>query len=300
MRGAEKLEQQEPPSFARAGVAGLGLIGGSLALALLRAGLPTAGFDTDADTVRAAQAAGIAADTSPDALFEADLVFVALFPDATVDFVTQNAVRFKKGALVVDCCGIKGRVVRALGPVAAAHGFRFIGGHPMAGKERGGFAHADAALFAGASFLLVPPEGAKLKRAEPERADVPDALCALLERLGFARVVVTTAARHDRMIAFTSQLPHALAAAYVMSPCCPGHAGYSAGSYRDVSRVAHLNPQLWASLFLENQDAFVAEADELLAHLRAIRDAAAADDRQTLERLLTQASQRKDDADANG
>lgn len=295
MKGAEKLEQQEPPSFARAGVAGLGLIGGSLALALSRAGLPAAGFDTDADTVRAAQAAGIAAETSPDALFEADLVFVALFPDATVDFVTQNAHRFKKGALVVDCCGIKSRVVRALGPVAAAHGFRFIGGHPMAGKERGGFAHADAALFAGASFLLVPPEGAEL-----ERADVPDALCALLERLGFSRIVVTTAARHDRMIAFTSQLPHALAAAYVMSPCCPGHAGYSAGSYRDVSRVAHLNPQLWASLFLENQDAFVTEADGLLAHLRAIRDAVAADDRQTLERLLTQASKRKDDADANG
>lgn len=285
-------EKETPAHFARAGVAGLGLIGGSLALALRRAGLSVAGFDTGEKTARAAREHSIAAETVPDALFEADIIFIALFPDDTAAFIKENAARFRPGALVVDCCGIKGRVMRDIAPVAAAQGFTFIGGHPMAGKERGGFANADVDLFEGASFLLVPPAGT------PPRTLA--ALRALLLRLGFARAVVTTAEEHDRMIAFTSQLPHALAAAYVMSPCCPKHAGFSAGSYRDVSRVAHLDPVLWTSLFLENRDAFVAETDELLAHLRALRDAAAADDRDALTRLLAQARRRKDEADANG
>ena len=283
-------ETQTPAHFARAGVVGLGLIGGSLALALRRAELVVHGFDTDAETARAASRRSIMAQTTPDELLrEAQIVFVALFPDETVDFITQNAARFRPGTVVVDCCGIKGRVMERVTPVAAAHDFTFIGGHPMAGKEHGGFANADVELFDDASFLLVPPE-----HTPPETLA---ALRALLAGLGFARVVATTAEEHDRMIAFTSQLPHALAAAYVMSGCCLRHAGFSAGSYRDVSRVAHLNPALWAELFLENRAAFLAETDGMLANLKALRDAAAANDRPTLENLLAQARARKDAAD---
>lgn len=279
------MEETQDVPFTRVGIAGLGLIGGSLALALRQTGAQVTGFDLDESTVLAANAAGIEASAAPDALRNVDLLFVALYPDAAIGFVQENASHFKKGCTVVDCCGIKSRVVRELTPVAEANGFTFIGGHPMAGSEFGGFGAARADLFQGASFLLTPPEP-KLPQIKP--------LDQLLLRLGFARVVVTNPAHHDRMIAFTSQLPHALACAYVLSSSCSEHDGYSAGSYRDVSRVAHINPALWAELFLENQTAFCAEMDEMIEHLQSIRDAAAADDRQVLEDLLRQARERKD------
>lgn len=284
------MEETQDVPFTHVGIAGLGLIGGSLALALRQTGVRVTGFDLDESTVQAANAADIEASTAPDALLNVDLLFVALYPDAAIGFVRENAARFKKGCVVVDCCGIKGRVVQELTPVAEANGFTFIGGHPMAGSEFGGFRAARADLFNGASFLLTPsdanvPQIAPLKR--------------LLSQLGFARVIVTDPAHHDRMIAFTSQLPHALACAYVLSPSCPEHKGFSAGSYRDVSRVAHINPTLWAELFLENRNAFCAEMDEMIEHLQAIRDAAAADDRQTLEALLRQAREHKDQDGTN-
>lgn len=278
------MEETLDVPFTCAGVAGLGLIGGSLALALRQAGLPVAGYDIDAATVRAANEAGIAASAAPDALFDADILFVALYPDAVIDFVRTHAARIRKGGLVVDCCGVKTRVVKTLAPVAAASGFTFIGGHPMAGSEFGGFGAARSDLFDGASFLLTPHDP-QLPQLAP--------LEALLRRIGCIPNV-TDPAHHDRMIAFTSQLPHALACAYVLSSSCPGHAGFSAGSYRDVSRVAHINPALWAELFLENRDAFCAEMDEMIGHLQALRDAAAADDRGALETLLQAARKRKD------
>ncbi|ADU28150.1 Prephenate dehydrogenase [Ethanoligenens harbinense YUAN-3] len=270
--------------FTRAGVAGLGLIGGSLALALRQAGLSVTGYDIDTATVRAANTADIAASTTPDALFDTDILFIALYPDATIDFVRTHAARIKQGGLVVDCCGIKTRVVEALTTVAAENGFTFIGGHPMAGSEFGGFGAARADLFAGASFLLTPPDPQMPQLAPLE---------TLLRRIGCVPNV-TDPAHHDRMIAFTSQLPHALACAYVLSSSCPGHAGFSAGSYRDVSRVAHINPTLWAELFLENRDAFCAEMDEMIDHLQTLRNAAAADNRKSLEDLLKKARKRKE------
>lgn len=279
------MEESIDVPFACVGVAGLGLIGGSLALTLRQAEMTVCGFDTDAQTVQEAKAAGIMSSMSPDALFDADLLLVALYPDAAVQFVRTHAARFKPGCVVVDCCGIKSRVVRELEPVAAQHGFTFIGGHPMAGSEYGGFGAARADLFTGASFLLTP--------SDPALPQI-GLMKVLLRRLGFARVVVTDPAHHDRMIAFTSQLPHAIACAYVLSSSCPGHEGYSAGSYRDVSRVAHINPSLWAELFLENRDAFCAEMDEMIGHLQALRDAAAAGERKTLETLLQTARERKD------
>ncbi|AVQ97153.1 prephenate dehydrogenase [Ethanoligenens harbinense] len=278
------MEETLDVPFTRAGVAGLGLIGGSLALALRQAGLSVTGYDIDTATVRAANTADIAASTTPDALFDTDILFIALYPDATIDFVRTHAARIKQGGLVVDCCGIKTRVVEALTTVAAENGFTFIGGHPMAGSEFGGFGAARADLFAGASFLLTPPDPQMPQLAPLE---------TLLRRIGCVPNV-TDPAHHDRMIAFTSQLPHALACAYVLSSSCPGHAGFSAGSYRDVSRVAHINPTLWAELFLENRDAFCAEMDEMIDHLQTLRNAAAADNRKSLEDLLKKARKRKE------
>jgi prephenate dehydrogenase len=273
------------------GVAGLGLIGGSLAKAFKNAGFYVAGFDTDRDTVGAATSVG-AVDTGgcePSVLFDCDYIFVALYPTGIISFVMANAPYFKKGSVVVDCCGIKGNVCDALYGAAPYPNFTFIGGHPMAGTENNGFSASFGGLFQGASFILTP-------RAD-ENVNITKNLSELILKAGFGRVVITTPKQHDRMIAFTSQLPHVLACAYVMSPSCPRHDGYSAGSFRDISRVAHINPALWTELFIDNRDELCAEIDTMIENMQSIRDAAKSCDRQTLAGLLQKAREIKDKVD---
>lgn len=276
----------------RVGIAGLGLIGGSLGMALRRIpGVRVAGFDIDPHTAKAAVETGAADEASADPApaLGCDFLFVALYPEQTIDFVTGHAGGIRKQAVVIDCCGVKSRVCRKLAPAAKAGGFVYIGGHPMAGTEQSGIGAARADLFDGASFIFTPPAGTppgSLARAQ-----------ALVRAAGFGRTVVTTPAHHDRMIAFTSQLPHILACAYVQSPSCPEHAGFSAGSYRDVSRVAHLAPELWSGLFLGNREMLCDEIDQLLLHITQLRDAVRDGDRPRLTALLARARQIKDGVD---
>jgi prephenate dehydrogenase len=270
------------------GVAGLGLIGGSLARAFKDAGFYVAGFDIDKPSVDAAieDNAIDEGETNPSGILNCDLVFIALYPDGIIDFVTENASRFKKGAVVIDCCGIKSDVCEKLFDVAESADFTFIGGHPMAGTEQNGFKASSSTLFCGASFILTPRYGEDdtlLHKTE-----------TLISKAGFGRVVFTTPKHHDRMIAFTSQLPHVIACAYVMSPSCPDHDGYSAGSFRDVARVAHINPQLWSELFTDNSAQLCDEIDIMISNMKSIRDAAAAGDRKTLAALLQNARDIKD------
>ena len=261
-------------------IAGLGLIGGSMALALRRSGPPTPyGIDTDDHTLAAALDKGaVDKPGGPELLRDADILILALSPEAAIAFLTENAGLLKAGALVTDVCGVKRAVVKALTPVCREHGLSFIGGHPMAGKEKSGFSAADAGLFKGASYILTPTEDT------PEQA--VETMRALAASLGCARLTVTSPARHDRMIAFTSQLPHVLAGAYVKSPCCPFHNGFSAGSYRDVSRVASVDEKLWSQLFLLNADDLCAEIDTLIEHLTDCREAVASGDRERVETVL--------------
>jgi prephenate dehydrogenase len=190
--------------------------------------------------------------------------------------------RAKKGALLMDACGTKRAVCAAAPQPARAHGFTFIGGHPMAGSHQSGFAHARAALFRGAPMILCPCGAAEdlLRRAEN-----------FFLELGFAKVIVTTPEEHDRRIAFTSQLPHVISNAYIKSPANSAHSGFSAGSYRDFSRVARLNVPLWSHLFLDNADCLGAELDFLIENLSAVRAALCAGDRDTLAALLTTPAQ---------
>ena len=279
----------------RIGIAGLGLIGGSLGMAFKRIpGVHVAGYDRDTETAAAAPAGGAAdeASVSPRAVLDSDFLFVALYPADIIRFVTENAAHIRRGAVVIDCCGIKGMIMDALLPVARANGFTFIGGHPMAGTERSGFTAARPDLFDRASFLLTPPDGLP----EP----VLERVRGLMTAAGFARTVVTTPVHHDQMIAFTSQLPHILACAYVSSPRCPEHPGYSAGSYRDVSRVAHINPPLWADLFIGNRGALCAEIDELIRNMTALRDAVNDGDAPRVAGLLQRARRIKDRVDHVG
>lgn len=270
------------------GVAGLGLIGGSLARAFKKAGFCVCGYDIDKPTINKAQNSGVFEKCSvePSEILKCDVVFAALYPDGIINFVTENSAKFKKGAVIIDCCGIKSQVCEKLFEAAKNADFKFIGGHPMAGTEYNGFSASFDSLFEGASFILTPREGEDEKLLEKVRS--------LILKAGFRKVVITTPKHHDRMIAFTSQLPHVIACAYVMSSSCSEHESYSAGSYRDVSRVAHINPSLWAKLFTGNREALVCEIDELIDNIKNIRNAAASDDIKTLTELLQAARTNKD------
>ena len=217
-----------------------------------------------------------------EALSGAEIVFVCLYPGATVAYVREKAALFAKGALVVDCSGVKTPVCEPLFPVARAHGFVFVGGHPMAGKETSGYAAAEAGLFRGASMILVPDVDSGLGK-----------LSRLCTELGFGRVVVTTAALHDRTIAYTSQLAHIVSSAYVKSETARNESGFSAGSFRDLTRVAYLNEEMWTELFLDNRGPLCDELRTIIAHLQEYLDALEAGDPPTLRALLKDGRERK-------
>lgn len=261
------------------GIAGLGLIGGSLAKAFHNAGYYVAGYDIGRSIIEEALHAGTinSGDCIPSALNDCDIIFVALYPEGIVPFVTENAKAFRRGAVIVDCCGIKASICEALYSTDLPN-VTFIGGHPMAGTESNGFSASFAKLFSGASFILTP-------RPDEDKR-ILRTLDRLLCRVGFARTIVTTPQHHDRMIAFTSQLPHAIACAYVLSPSLPDHGGFSAGSFRDVSRVAHINSELWAQLFIDNKNELCTEIDLLIENLQGIRDLAFSGDASTLKSIL--------------
>lgn len=268
-------------------VIGLGVIGGSIAKALKENTAHTViGFDRDENVLLDALSLGaIDRSGSTAALSAADVVYVCLYPADVVRFVEENAARFKPGCIVTDVCGIKGDVWTRLTEIAAAHPFVYVGGHPMAGKERSGFEASEAGLFYNASYILVP-DGA------PQ--DAVETLAGLAKDMGFGTIKTCSARKHDRMIAYTSQVPHVLACAYVMSPRCDEHSGFSAGSYRDVSRVARINAALWADLFLSNREELTDELSELMHNLESYRDAIADGDRERLVSLLAAAREKKE------
>lgn len=245
-------------------IIGMGLIGGSFYKAFLKAEQEVAGFDRD----------------DPVDVKEADIVIVATHPRTAIEVITAHAGEFKDGAIVVDTCGIKKPIMEAVAPLAKGARWRFCGGHPMAGKEYSGFRNSDPALFSGASMILVPGEG------------IDDEALALLEDLfrqvGFKRMVLAEAARHDEMIAYTSQLCHIVSSAFLRDELAPSHEGFSAGSFRDMIRVGAPDPYLWSELFLDNSAALMPVLNRFIGRLTAMRDAIAANDRDAIWTQLSE------------
>ncbi|MDP4109147.1 MAG: prephenate dehydrogenase/arogenate dehydrogenase family protein [Bacillota bacterium] len=275
------------------GIVGLGLIGGSLAKAVKKYTENTViGYDKS-ETVLDAATAEKSIDFAGDllSLSEPDILIIALYPGQTIGFMKENAPRLKKGCLVIDTCGVKSCVCLALGPLCRENGLIFIGGHPMAGREFSGYSYSTPELFQGANMILTP-EGAG-EGAVSEAS-------AFFYRLGFGKVVMTTPENHDRMIAFTSQLAHVVSNAYIKSPEALLHHGYSANSYRDLTRVARLNEEMWTELFLFNRDALTAEIDTVIKHLGEYRDAIAQNDETRLKALLKEGSDLKKQIDDYG
>ena len=272
-------------------VIGLGLIGGSIAKAAKKNTPHTVlGYDTDEQVLYKARLLdAIDAELTDERLSICDWVIIATRPGAAVDYVRTHVAQIKKGATVMDVCGVKQFVCDPLWALSQEHGFTFIGGHPMAGREVGGFDHASADLFKDASMILTTPKGADI---------------ALLERLkkfwcalGFGGVTVTTPENHDRVIAYTSQLAHVVSSAYIQSPTALDHIGFSAGSYKDLTRVAKLDPDMWTELFLENREPLFAELNSLVSRLVEYRDALDRADGAKLRALLAAGRDQKLEAD---
>lgn len=273
------------------GVVGLGLIGGSMAKAIRKyAKCDILGYDTDGATLSRALDEGVlTAALTADRLPECDLVIIALYPEATVAYVTEHRSYFRKGGLIMDCGGVKGVVCEPLKEIVKNSGFYFIGGHPMAGIERSGYAHSFPELFQRTSLILTPyPDTPN---------DCLDEVWDLAQQIGFGHLQLATPEEHDHIIAYTSQLAHVVSCAYVGSPSAPNFHGFSAGSFKDMTRVAKLNEDMWTELFLENKDALVREIDTLVEELAAFAYTIRRGDRENLWNMLHRARSIKETID---
>lgn len=272
------------------GVAGLGLIGGSLARALSESGKhEVMGFDINKSSVLAAKLVGaIKEELTDDNIEKCDIIIVALYPNDTVEFVERNAKRIKKGAIVTDCGGVKRLICKSCEKEAEENGFYFIGAHPMAGTQFSGFTRSRGNLFKGATMILTPKDNTDIK--------VLYKLRTVLEDAGFGEVNLTSPEEHDRIIAFTSQLPHIISNAYIKSPAAIHQKGFSAGSYRDLTRVSKLNEAMWTELFFINKDNLINEIDFLVEKLSEYSAALKADDKEKLVALLKEGTDSKKQA----
>ena len=272
------------------GILGLGLIGGSLARAYALEGHTVYAIQRNEAMLSFAMLAGaVHGRLNEETIPQCDLILLAIYPDGSASWLERNAHLISRDALVLDCCGVKQEVCSRCFPVAKQHGFTFVGGHPMAGSQFSGFKYSRADLFHGSPMVLVPPvfdDIALLQR-------VKDAL----KPCHFGLFSVTTAEEHDKMIAFTSQMPHILSNAFIKSPTALKHKGFSAGSYKDLTRVAWLNPQMWAELFLENRDNVLFELDTYIESLTQYQQAIRDRDMDKLVQLLEEGKKRKEEVD---
>lgn len=274
------------------GIIGLGLIGGSIAKAIKEHTEHTVfGYDCKETVLRKAILLEVVDEPLTDEdLADCDILLLALYPGTTVEVLRERAPRIGKETIVVDCSGVKEAVCCEAEAIAGKNGFVFVGGHPMAGVEFSGFEHSQKGLFRNASMILTPPKGTDIRIVEK--------LKRFFLSLGFGNVEITTPGIHDKMIAYTSQLAHLVSSAYIKSPTAAGHRGFSAGSYRDMTRVAKLDPDMWTELFLKNRDNLLEELDGLLRQLEQYRAALAGCRRDDLWDLLSEGNKRKIELDS--
>lgn len=275
-------------------IIGLGLIGGSYAKATKARTLHTVyGFDLDQEVMMFARMTGAMDKALTDELLaECDLVIVALRPGATLSWTREHAAVLGQGrCTVVDICGVKRAVVGEMAALAQANGFQYIGGHPMAGKETGGFVNASESLFEGASMILTPDANTDLKMLELLKNYFTD--------IGFAHLTFSDPDEHDRIIAYTSQLAHIVSGAYVKSPTAQKRRGFSAGSFRDLTRVARLDENMWTELMLDNRDYLAEELRILIDNLKPYLTALENNDAEALRECLKEGRIAKASAGGN-
>lgn len=264
-------------------IVGLGLIGGSLLKALQ--GFEDAilyGVDTNKAVVEKAQELQLISNgnmSQDEIILSSDVTFICLPPNETINFLNHHS--FKKNSLVTDVCGIKQEIYRQI----ERRDFDFIGGHPMAGKESSGFSASDEQLFYNAYYLLTPD-----KKNNPEHIEL---LKQIALYIGCKDVIITTPEEHDRIIAYTSQLMHIVAVALCDNPLLEASSQFSAGSLRDCTRVAQLDPFLWSQLFLLNKDELVTCIEKFISSLHHLKSMIQTEREADLKLFLKSASERK-------
>lgn len=273
------------------GVIGLGLIGGSMAKAIrLNTEHEVYGTDIDRTVVmRAKVIEAINGELTEENIQECDMLILALYPDDTVEAVKKYASKIKKGAYVVDCAGVKEKVCREIPKFAQEYGFVFVGGHPMAGIEKIGFKYSNAKIFANASMILTPDKNIDIW--------VLEELKNFFLEIGFGKITIKTPEDHDRIIAYTSQLAHVLSNAYVKSDTADEHRGLSAGSFKDMTRVAYLNERMWTELFFENKQNLIDEISVLIENLTVYKEKLESDDWDGMKQILAEGRMKKEQLD---
>lgn len=274
----------------KVGIVGLGLIGGSFAWAYHNEGHQVLAWNRTRSVLDFAMLSGaVDGELTEENAGDCDLILVTLYPQAAIDYIDRMGPHFGKKPLVMDCCGTKRVVCSACFPIAERDGFAYIGAHPMAGTHNSGFKYAKGTMYKGAPMVIVPPRY--------DDIELLGRVKELLAPAGFGRISVTTAEKHDQMIAFTSQMAHVVSNAYIKSPTARIHKGFSAGSYKDLTRVAWLNAPMWAELFMENKDFLLNELDLFINSLTQYRDAMTNDDMPELIRLLDEGRRLKEEVD---
>ncbi|MCL2443862.1 MAG: prephenate dehydrogenase [Treponema sp.] len=272
------------------GIVGIGLIGGSLAKAYKLGGHSIYGFDADESILSFAQVSGAVTGVLDDnSIALCDVIFLAVNPNDAAVYLENNAPKIKKNTMVIDCCGVKRYICSRCFPLARQYGFIFVGGHPMAGSHKGGFKNSRDNLFKGASIILVPPvydDPVLFGRIEE-----------ILKPAGFSHLTVSTAEKHDEMIAFSSQMAHVVSNAFIKSPTAREHKGFSAGSYKDLTRVAQLNADMWAELCMENGDFLTQELDCFINEVTRYKEALEEKNKNKLKDLLEEGSRLKRELD---
>lgn len=268
------------------GIIGLGLIGGSMAKAYKKAGYTIYGYDIDEIVTDFVKMSGaIDGSLTKENLPDCRVVFIAATPEASENWLRNHGEFVGKGSLVIDCCGTKRRICELGFRVARENGFTFIGGHPMAGRHRGGYKHSSAEVFQGAAMILTPEKRDDLS--------LMTKLKGFFQEAGFTDVVFMTPEEHDDLVAFTSQMTHLAANAFIKNE--ERHEGKLpfGGSFRDFTRVAELNDGMWAELFLENRDNLLRELRVYIAELRKYEVALENNDAKELRALLREGSEKK-------
>lgn len=288
-------EQSSTTSFVpgRCGVVGLGLMGGSFARAFRAAGREVFAWNRTRSTLELAEIETVTGELTDDVIGTCELIILAGYPQSAIDWLREKADLIADGAIVIDTVGVKRVICETCDKISEGHSWTFVGCHPMAGTQYSGFAHSRATMFKGAPMVVVPP-----KMADLERADLLERLKELLAPCQFGSFTLATAGVHDHVIAFTSQLAHVVSNAYVKSPTAHEHHGFSAGSYRDLTRVARLNEDMWTELFFDDADNLLFELDHIIGSLQEYRDALATRDAARMRELLAAGRRAKEAAEA--
>ena len=269
-------------------IIGLGVIGGGYAQALTKQGYTVNCITRSPATIEYALARGMIAkgttEIDAEMIGAADLIVFALYPHVFIDWLEQHQHLLKSGALITDVTGVKGCIVDTVQGMLRPD-VEFIAAHPMAGRERSGVEYADDKVFQGANFIVTPTEKNTPKAIET---------CKELGKiLGFARIAELTPQKHDEMIAFLSQLTHCIAVTLMTCNDLPSLEEYTGDSFRDLTRIAKINDEMWSELFLLNRDALLAEMDRFSAEFSTLREMLAVGDREGMREMMRRSTERR-------